>query len=106
MGKNRAMPCIDVEGGPVTGHMVMCPACKHGHKFNTPEHPTRGGAKWSFNGNLERPTFTPSMLVTCDMRNPPVKTICHSYVTDGRIQFLGDCTHEMKGQTVDLPEFE
>lgn len=30
--------------------------------------------------------------------------VCHSYVTNGRIQYLGDCTHELAGQTVDLPE--
>jgi len=30
--------------------------------------------------------------------------VCHSFVTDGRIQFLGDCTHNLAGQTVDLPE--
>ena len=32
--------------------------------------------------------------------------ICHSFVTDGRIQFLGDCTHKLAGQTVDLPDWE
>ena len=31
-------------------------------------------------------------------------SVCHSFITDGRIQFLGDCTHELKGQTVELPE--
>jgi hypothetical protein len=30
--------------------------------------------------------------------------VCHSFVTDGRIQYLGDCTHAMAGQTVDLPD--
>lgn len=28
---------------------------------------------------------------------------CHSFVTDGRIQFLTDSWHSLKGQTVDLP---
>jgi hypothetical protein len=28
------------------------------------------------------------------------------FVTDGRIQFLGDCTHALAGQTVDLPDWE
>jgi hypothetical protein len=32
-------------------------------------------------------------------------SVCHSFVTDGRIQFLGDCTHALAGQTVDLPEW-
>lgn len=26
--------------------------------------------------------------------------------TDGRIQFLNDCTHALAGQTVDLPDWE
>ena len=30
----------------------------------------------------------------------------HSYVTDGRIQYLSDCTHPLAGQTVDLPDVE
>ena len=35
---------------------------------------------------------------------PPVFvcSVCHSFVTDGKIQFLGDCTHELAGQTVEL----
>ena len=31
---------------------------------------------------------------------------CHSFVTDGRIQFLSDCTHALAGQTVDLPDIK
>ncbi|MHC8396108.1 hypothetical protein ACYZT8_21075 [Pseudomonas sp. LB3P93] len=31
--------------------------------------------------------------------------VCHSFVIDGCIQFLGDCTHELASQTVDLPEW-
>ncbi|MNJ76318.1 hypothetical protein D3C77_735750 [compost metagenome] len=32
--------------------------------------------------------------------------VCHSFVTDGRSQYLTDCTHALAGQTVDLPEWE
>jgi hypothetical protein len=32
--------------------------------------------------------------------------VCHSFVTDGRIQFLGDCTHALANQTFDLPGWE
>ncbi|MGT2509205.1 hypothetical protein [Cupriavidus basilensis] len=31
--------------------------------------------------------------------------VCQSFVTDGRIQFLGDCAHALVGQTVPLAEF-
>ena len=32
-------------------------------------------------------------------------TVCHSFVTGGRIQFLSDCTHALAGQTVDLTDW-
>ena len=61
---------------------------------------------WEWNGSLDTPTFTPSILVTCDDYGPEHKRVlCHSFVTGGRIQFLGDCTHDLAGQTVDLPEW-
>jgi hypothetical protein len=82
---------------------------------------------WTFNGDFEKPTFSPSILVkgtemtekgTADYeawsaagypdRNgepfESVPTICHSFVTDGKIQFLNDCTHELAGQTVALKD--
>mgnify|MGYP007013250410 CR=1 FL=1 len=32
---------------------------------------------------------------------PPA--VCHSFVVDGRMQMLGDCTHALAGQKVDIP---
>jgi hypothetical protein len=32
--------------------------------------------------------------------------LCHTFVTDGQIQYLGDCTHALAGQTVDLQEMD
>lgn len=65
---------------------------------------------WGFNGDLERPTFTPSILSRWKEPQgeglPPKQHVCHSFVTDGRIQFLSDCTHALAGQTVELPELE
>jgi hypothetical protein len=34
----------------------------------------------------------------------PIPTVCHSYVTDGKIRFLDDCTHELAGKTVELED--
>lgn len=31
---------------------------------------------------------------------------CHSFVRDGKIEFLGDCTHEMAGTTIELPDVD
>ncbi|WP_164828247.1 hypothetical protein [Sinorhizobium medicae] len=63
-----------------------------------------------YNGNPDVPTFTPSVLVTNNGpdagKDGPPPAICHSFVTDGRIQFLADCTHALAGQTVDMPGWE
>jgi hypothetical protein len=72
-----------------------CPACDAKHAVGT------GPKGWGWNGDADKPTLTPSVLV----RGGGVGQ-CHSFVTDGRIQFLGDCTHHLAGQTVDLPEIE
>ena len=74
-----------------------CPGCGHAHTIDT--------NVWTWNGDLERPTITPSVLVRYDVSPPNqhLSTVCHSFVTDGQIQFLGDCTHSLAGQTVDLP---
>lgn len=56
--------------------------------------------RWAYNGDHEKPTFTPSILV-----NYGEGKVCHSFVTDGRIQYLGDSYHELGGQTIDLPEW-
>ena len=78
-----------------------------------PEGLTRSGLTvgrdgWDFNGNFDLPTFNPSVLSHFDMPEedgyPAVHFVCHSFVRDGKIQFLGDCTHALAGQTVDLPE--
>jgi hypothetical protein len=103
-----------VAGG---GLMFWCPGCDGAHMVMVGEG---AGPRWGFNGNHDRPTFTPSILVsgtehiTADEHTrimagetiEKAKTVCHSFVADGRIQFLGDCTHALAGKTVDLPDFE
>ncbi len=59
--------------------------------------------RWSFNGDFEKPTFTPSMLVNANM---PGATRSHFFVTDGKIQYLADCDHELAGQTVDMVDLD
>jgi hypothetical protein len=57
---------------------------------------------WEWNGDTEKPTLRPSILTDMGKESPR----CHSFVTDGKIKFLGDCGHELKGQTVDLLEVD
>jgi hypothetical protein len=32
-------------------------------------------------------------------------SVCHSFIQEGSIIFLDDCTHTLRGQTVPLPEW-
>jgi hypothetical protein len=89
------------------GIIFQCPGCKGYHSLTIrvpgqqEVHPS-----WIFNGDFEKPTLQPSILSRrwrSGENNPP--DVCHSFVTDGRIRFLPDCTHELKGQTVDVPEW-
>lgn len=82
--------------------LFMCPGCDqmHGPRIEG------GSPTWHFNGDLERPTISPSVLVRWTQGERHVKQVCHSFVRDGRIQFLTDCTHALAGKTVDLPELE
>lgn len=116
------------------GVLFECPGCSQGHMTPVDWCPTgtqpsphaAGRARWGFNGKLELPTLSPSILMrtghhapghtgacwcTWNEQHPEPEDsapftclICHSFVRDGRIQFLGDCTHALAGQTVDLPE--
>lgn len=102
-----------IKGGRVA---FWCPGCDGFHQVGVKSPAT---VIWGFNGNGDAPTFTPSVLVqgsaklTADEYQrvlagesvQTAKTVCHSFVTDGRIQFLGDCTHALAGQTVDLPDW-
>lgn len=93
---------VKVHGsGALWGYSFECPGCKDTHRI-----PTVGDHPWGFNGSLERPTFTPSILVRSRFKEDGAMRdfCCHSFVRDGRIEFLGDCTHALAGQTVDLPE--
>ena len=96
--------------------LFHCPGCETNHGI-----PVDGSRGWTWNRDVEKPTVTPSIAVHLTLYGPDklafskydgpfpcekAKGLCHSYVTDGRIQFLGDCTHALAGQTIDLPEYE
>jgi hypothetical protein len=74
-------------------YVFHCPGCGFGHAFKE--------GVWQWNRDFEKPTITPSILAV----TPPDKR-CHSFITDGKIRFLPDCSHNLKGQTVDLPVFD
>ncbi len=82
----------NVEGN---GLAFMCPGCKTHHVI---WHGIGKPPRWDWNGDIDKPSFSPSILVRGAIY------ICHSFVRNGQIQFLTDCTHDLAGKTVDLPE--
>jgi hypothetical protein len=92
----------DREDGPKWRTAWMwCPGCDHAKAIPVPAEdgalpPT--GAHWSWDGNLEAPTFSPSILQHASGRMP----LCHSFIRAGQWQFLGDSTHSLAGQTVPM----
>ena len=85
----------------------FCPGCQYSHLI-----PVEGPRAWRWNGNVNSPTFAPSIKVfggVCDPHltgKPTTVPTCHSWVTDGEIRFLADSGHALAGQTVPLPEIE
>ncbi len=75
---------------------IYCPACKRAHVTDL--------VRWTWNGDVNRPTFHPSILHKFE-RTGAAPEVCHSFVKDGMIQFLGDCTHECAGKTLSLEEW-
>lgn len=96
---------------------IFCKGCNEKHVVRVQEPHA-----WKFNGDLEKPTITPSLLIRtghfmtsykkgdpcwCKVENSGFDCkVCHSFITDGKIQYLGDCTHDLAGQTVDLPDID
>lgn len=83
--------------------LFECPGCGSAH---APYIKGKGVPVWGFNNDLVKPTFTPSILVKGHLgenkNGKDIYGVCHSFVTDGQIRFLNDCTHELAGKTVPL----
>ena len=62
------------------------------------------GPQWKWNGCVDKPTLTPSILTTAELKKG--KIVCHSFVTDGKVKFLNDCTHSFAGKITDLLDID
>lgn len=85
--------------------MFQCPGCEELHGVRVAPSAEKGPV-WNWNGSLTSPTLTPSLLLKRTEGEERRPFCCHSFVTEGRIQFLGDCTHKLRGQTVEIPPIE
>lgn len=92
-----------------TGWAHWCPACEEMHVFAT-DKPNSQGAQWRFNNDANHPTFEPSMHIKINNKDHPhhqpnaATTVCHYTLTAGILTYLMDCTHDMRGRKIYLPE--
>lgn len=112
--------------------LFHCPGCRHVHGPSVGEGP---GPRWEWNGDYEKPVFSPSLLVQWRMYSAEARAesdafqaahgrlptddevaprwdnkVCHSFIgcngaAPGQIIFLGDCTHALAGQVAEIPPF-
>lgn len=76
-----------------------CPGCDMQHMVNViGEDGSAASVTWDWDGSVEAPTFSPSILLTGGSKD----VRCHSFIRSGRWEFLGDCSHSLAGQTVDM----
>lgn len=108
--------------GALRGYSFWCPGCAGYHviytepwdsgSFQTVDGEKKWvpkvGPVWQFNGDLERPTFSPSLLIY-EGRYPD-GTLgyprCHSFVRAGEIQYCSDSGHDLAGQTVEMVDYD
>lgn len=127
----KAKKVVDSEGRFV-GIRINCPGCGDRHVLcvrpipeGMVESPHYANAPhWQFNGDYESPYLSPSVHVltghyasgkrceddcwcTYYEKHPEEPKqfecyVCHSFIRDGMIEFLGDCTHHLAGKKVPL----
>ena len=86
-------------------YMHWCPGCEEMHQL--PD-------SWTFDGNLDRPTFNPSFKHSRPAfpsytaegigLGESFTKICHYHLHDGVLKFCNDSMHPLAGQNVPLPD--
>lgn len=96
---------IVTRDGKAYGYSFYCPGCKFSHVFTTKKLEIHD-PEWYFNGDVNNPTFNPSLLLNSTRGPEQKKLTCHLFVANGQIQYLNDCTHDLAGQTIEMEDRE
>lgn len=99
MGKIKELIYKDEETGEVWHHQFIywCAGCGYEHAFALRSE----GGHHEFNGDLNVPTVSPSLL-----ENRVPGKLCHSFIKAGVIQYLNDCHHHLRGMIMQLPDID
>lgn len=88
------------------GYMFECPGCGSWHSLRTV--PGGGYPCWEFDGDMEKPTFKPSIISRWDKWVGPQDSghfeeqVCHFFLRKGVFEFLSDCTHSKAGEKLPM----
>lgn len=80
-----------------------CQGCKAFHAVAVGENKV-GLPVWEWNHDLDNPTLSSSVLVRS--WNKGVEHKCHSFIKNGKIQYLTDSSHDLAGKTTDMIEID
>lgn len=78
-----------------------CPGCECYHFITVDKSQT---PNWSFNGDIEKPTVSPSVRVRYG--NEPDSMVCHFFIREGFYEYCPDSTHKYSGQKIEIPDWE
>ncbi len=95
-----------------------CPACECAHGVRIDDGRPTDRPKWTWDGDKERPTLSPSILNFTtyddekdDADGRPLKlpagqrrTLCHYFLKAGVIEYCSDNPHALNGKSVPLTD--
>ncbi len=94
---------VNSHGQTYTSLMFVCPGCVGvlgGSGLHMlPVNCEIEGLCWIWDGNLEQPTLSPSILT-----GGSTEDICHSFLREGVFKFLNDSTHSLAGKYAPIPD--
>lgn len=100
-------PVVD-QTDQLIGYNHWCPGCKQKHFIPTRQYrQPKPNPAWTFNGDLSKPTFNPSVRVFIpahewDGVKYPEKTLCHYFIRNGELDFCGDSAHQFAGRLIPM----
>jgi hypothetical protein len=91
-------------------YYFFCPGCAEYHSVST-TRPNANGTVFRISGTLQLPTVTPMINRSIEKFNSSKHAnnpahVCNSFIVEGKIRFLENCTHALAGRQVDLPNVD
>jgi hypothetical protein len=90
---NVLQPILNSKGN----YIFYCLGCEANHLISTTP---KGGTYHTLTGTLAKPTVRASILVSGNRKLGVPH--CHAYITEGMIEYLDDCSHNLAGKTVPM----